>query len=237
MYFTMQCVRRTERGFVQLVMRGDYTAGPDDEEVDIEPGELLDYSIRAKAIGARDELDVLFWEDPDSYSIWWPDLPGPPPPPPRSLVKEPVSWAFYEETVRSTDLYDTASYHEPSTVLYALQALYNALKEHEELYPKAYYLVSPTREERNTVSLQISGRTYEIDCGVWDTCYARGEDGRIVDLRDKRWIQGFYQGSPTEFAVKAESFFQIYGEGHLRGFMEVCQTALRHGWWIETCLG
>ncbi len=239
MNFTMQCVRRTDEGFVRLVMRGDYK-DPQDEEVDIEPGELLEYSIR------WNEANVLFWPDdiPDNPdNIVWMNLPGvhiawlksfgppPRPPLPRSLVKEQVSWDFYEKAGRGEE-----SYHDPREVLHALQALYHALKEHDEQFPKYYCLVSLDGKEVQTLTLQISGHKYEIACG-WDSCYARREDGRIFDLRDKPWVQGLYQGYLQEFAVKAKSFFQIYGEGHLRAFMEVCHTALRHGWWVETYFG
>ncbi len=218
MSFTMQCVRRTDEGFVRLVMRGDYK-DPQDEEVDIEPGELLEYSI------SDYEIDVLFWPEHIQQKSFWPDIR------PRSLVKEQVSWDFYEKAGRGEE-----SYHDPRKVLHALQAIYHALKEHDEQFPKYYCLVSLDRKEVQTLTLQISGHKYEIACG-WDSCYARREDGRIFDLRDKPWVQGLYQGYLQEFAVKAKSFFQIYGEGHLRAFMEVCHTALRHGWWVETYFG
>ena len=149
------------------------------------------------------------------------------------LVKEPVSWDFWDKV--GSD--ESPSYFEPKEVLSTLQALHQALWENDPHLPRYYSLREKDAGSywRPRRPLVIQGVRYHLESG-WGGCFALGENGDVIDLRQIGQIEGWdpEKERPVILVVEEESFAERLDGGHLKEMMRVCRTALHHGWWVET---
>lgn len=176
----------------------------------------------------------------------------------RELVDKPVSFEFYDKmsgfAYEHPQIIPRECCFDPKAVLETLEALQEAIEKYDPELPVYFYWIvhrpDGTSIEMGYVGQPLSvlwkGEPYRLKVG-WNKCYLEAPDARLglfqsffgigkyIDLRER--VSEGLEMQAEELGGRVEILKRSFKEtfsSYLSEMIEVCRTALRHGWLIFT---